>query len=264
MTLPCNKVIWAMSCVYQKDATVAAHSHEFYHYLYTKNGGGSVRIGEVEHPLVREHIYLFPPEVTHEIRAGDEGLIAYEIKFNIYDEKTNCELKALPEVICLSDSGAEQLLERIFNEMRNNEPLREEMIYVRFCELLLVLRRCNENTKSEKTSRLNFSARLAEVLFYMDEHFAEPMTLKQLSEIAHCEKIYFLKKFKSEIKETPMSYLRKLRIAEAKRLLEHSDMNITQICAAVGFPDIHHFSSTFKRMVGITPSEYKEHTVSIR
>lgn len=56
---------------------------------------------------------------------------------------------------------------------------------------------------------------------------------------------------------TPMNYLRNIRINQAKKLLLHSDMNITQISAAVGFQTIHHFTSTFKKLVGVSPSEYK-------
>ena len=76
--------------------------------------------------------------------------------------------------------------------------------------------------------------------------------------LAHMEKIYFLKKFKSEVGTTPVNYLRRLRINQSKKLLINSEFNITQIACTVGFQSVHHFSNVFKKLVGMSPSEYKK------
>ena len=51
-------VIWSMSCVYQRGAVVALHSHPFYHYLYVKDGDGTMKIAEEVYPLHRGFFVL--------------------------------------------------------------------------------------------------------------------------------------------------------------------------------------------------------------
>ena len=252
-----NRIIWATSCIYTRNSATPPHSHGFYQFLYVKSEHGRMRIGDHFHDLTKGHIYLVPPSVLHEIRASEAGLITYEIKFELEDAQIEHALAELPESLCLSDSEAENVFKDIFNEMRNMNIYQSEMLDVKLRELLLILLRQNEKIKNPSQQRVDFSEKFSEVLFYMGRHIAEDITLEKLADIAHLEKIYFLKQFKKDMKTTPMHYLRTLRMNEAKKLLKHSDMNITQIAAAVGFPDIHHFSCTFKKQFDISPSDYK-------
>ena len=248
-----KEILWATSCIYAKNSAVSAHSHDFYHYFYMKDGEGKIRIGEQWYVLKRGHLYLMPPGVIHEIHAGEIGLCAYEIKFR-FDE--NGLLSSLKSEIVTNDNRIEATLEFIFNEFRSESSHKERMLDLKLDELLILILRCSED-KPERAG-INFSKKFADVLFYMEQHLAEEISLQTLADVAHLEKIYFLKQFKAEMKLTPMAYLRNMRISESKKLLLHSDMNVTQISAAVGFPDVHHFSSCFKRLVGQSPKEYKE------
>jgi AraC-like DNA-binding protein len=247
------RVIWAMSCVYSRGAVVNMHSHPFYHYLYVKDGDGKIIIGNTAYQLRRGCLYMMPCDTMHEISSG-EGLVAYEIKFEpigAADER----LSSFLGEVDMSESGIEEALECIFREMMNAEPYYKERIGIRFSEILLLIARQREPRTAEQ--HIDYSERLAPILFYMQRNIREQITLKKLADVAHCERIYFLKRFKSEMGMPPMNYLRNLRINEAKKLLRYSDMNITQISSAVGFQTIHHFTAAFKRIVGLSPSEYK-------
>lgn len=249
-----KEILWATSCIYAKNSAVNAHSHDFYHYFYVKDGDGKIRIGERWYMLKRGNLYLMPPDVIHEIHAGERGLCAYEIKFRAEGESHL--LNSLPDEIITEDGRIERVLEFIFNESRAELGYREKMLELKLDELLIMILRAAENSGK---NAVKFSEKFAEVLFYMEQNLSKELSLQELSEVAHLEKIYFLKQFKAEMKTTPMAYLRNMRISEAKKLLLHSDMNVTQISVAVGFPDVHHFSSCFKRIVGQSPKEYKEH-----
>ena len=192
----------------------------------------------------------------HEIRAGENGFLSYEMKFELYDEKMNSELFLFPESLSLAEGRLESTFAALLDELRNSAPYREEMIETKFMEFLILLLRSCDGERSY-CGRIDVSDRFFAVVDYMNHHLSEDISLKVLADLAHLEKIYFLKQFKEKMKETPMSYLRSLRIREAKQLLVHSDMNITQISSAVGFLDVHHFSSTFKKTVGLSPSDYK-------
>lgn len=249
-----KELIWAMNCVYAKNSVISAHSHDFYHYFYTKNGDGKIRIGANWYDLKRGRIHLMPPSVIHEIHAGESGLCAYEIKFRINNDSPG--LASLPSELCSDSDAVERAFEFIFNEIRGERAYKEEMLDLKLSELLLLILRSAESPKGIRGP--HFSEKFGKVLFYIDQHISEDISLQLLADVAHLEKIYFLKQFKAEMNITPMAYLRNLRISEAKKLLLLSDMNVTQISSAVGFPDVHHFSSCFKKCVGVSPKEYKE------
>ena len=69
-----------------------------------------------------------------------------------------------------------------------------------------------------------------------------------------------------EVKETLGGYYRacrdlqdiKTRIDKAKNLLENSNLSIKEICVSCGYTDPNYFSRSFKKNVGVTPTEYKE------
>lgn len=64
--------------------------------------------------------------------------------------------------------------------------------------------------------------------------------------------------FSAELGSTPKSYIREVRLARARSLLEHSVLSVKEVMAAVGFNDPSHFSKDYKRRFGIRPSKYRE------
>ena len=253
-TTLCN-VIWSMNCVYMPNATVAMHSHPHFHYLYVKSGGGHIEIDSTKHELSKGHIFMMQKGVLHEIHSGDGGLSAYEIKFSTLDDEKVELLSSLPHALDIAGYNAEEIFESIFTEMQNMDLFYERVVEAKLEELILMLLRCNQ--KRDDTKSTMYSEKFSDVLFYMNRNLSTEIDLKMLADIAHMEKIYFLKSFKAEIGTTPMDHLRRLRVNAAKKLLVNSDMNITQISNAVGFQTIHHFTGVFKKITGKSPTEYK-------
>lgn len=70
---------------------------------------------------------------------------------------------------------------------------------------------------------------------YIDENYSESITLDKLAEIAHVNKYYLSHSFKNEYKVSPIDYLMKRRITEAKALLTSTDFSLTQIAEQIGF-----------------------------
>lgn len=67
-----------------------------------------------------------------------------------------------------------------------------------------------------------------------------------------------IKKFTEAYGMTPKAYLISARIAEAKRLLEKTDMTVGDIAADLAFNDIYHFSNTFRKQEGMSPLQYRK------
>ena len=64
--------------------------------------------------------------------------------------------------------------------------------------------------------------------------------------------------FKEENRLNFIEYLTNFRIDKAKKLLENSDLSIKEICISCGYTDPNYFSRSFKKNVGVTPTEYKD------
>ncbi|MBR6477315.1 MAG: helix-turn-helix transcriptional regulator, partial [Lachnospiraceae bacterium] len=69
---------------------------------------------------------------------------------------------------------------------------------------------------------------------------------------------YFSKIFKEATGENFIEYLTNLRMVKAKELLTQTDCSIKEICVKVGYSEPNYFSRSFKKNVGVTPTEYKE------
>lgn len=92
---------------------------------------------------------------------------------------------------------------------------------------------------------------------YLREHFADPITLDQLSERFSINKYYFLKVFKNYTGFTPNEYVIKTRINRAKELLRTTDSPVYEIAAEVGIHNPSHFINLFRKTEGYTPQAYR-------
>lgn len=100
---------------------------------------------------------------------------------------------------------------------------------------------------------------LQNILQYMDEHFMEQIQLSDLEERFHINQFYLSHIFKAETGLSPMKYMMYRRIGQSQNLLMNTSMLIGEISEALGFHDNCHFSATFKKYVGLTPSQYRQH-----
>jgi AraC-like DNA-binding protein len=92
----------------------------------------------------------------------------------------------------------------------------------------------------------------------IDRDFAEPLSLDELANAASYSKYHFVRAFAQAYGETPRAYLTRRRIERAKDLLRAANLTVTEVCMLVGFESLGAFSSRFKELVGVTPSEYRQ------
>jgi len=102
------------------------------------------------------------------------------------------------------------------------------------------------------------SHRFAHVVGYIKQHLAEPLTVEKLSDMACMSKATFFRVFKREFGLTPVEFIIRERLAEAKRLLRQPLTTVAEACFRVGFNNTGYFQSLFKKYEGITPGAYKK------
>ncbi len=92
---------------------------------------------------------------------------------------------------------------------------------------------------------------------YMTEHFADPdITIKEIADKSFISEVYFRKLFRAEFGISPQKYLINLRIGHAVGLMSTGYYLLKEIAYMSGYTDYKYFSVEFKRIKGVSPSEY--------
>jgi AraC-like DNA-binding protein len=92
----------------------------------------------------------------------------------------------------------------------------------------------------------------------MDRSYDKPLDVAALARVALTSEAHFIRTFKDTFGETPHRYLQRRRLERAMALLRETQRPVTEICLEVGFTSLGSFSRTFTRVVGMSPSAYRE------
>jgi transcriptional regulator GlxA family with amidase domain len=98
---------------------------------------------------------------------------------------------------------------------------------------------------------------LAPTRAWMEQHLAEPITIEQLARHAGYSPRSFARHFRAETGTTPIQWLIGLRVAEAQRLLERTDLPIEAVATRAGFGTAVALRTHFARVIGTPPSAYR-------
>ncbi|WP_026515703.1 response regulator transcription factor [Butyrivibrio sp. MC2021] len=113
-----------------------------------------------------------------------------------------------------------------------------------------------QNVISKREERSNDIIKTARL--YIEENYSKDISLDEVSRKVNISPYYFSKIFKEDSGLNFIEYLTNLRIDKAKRLLSDTDMSIKEICVSCGYTDPNYFSRSFKKNVGVTPTEFKD------
>jgi AraC family transcriptional regulator len=100
--------------------------------------------------------------------------------------------------------------------------------------------------------------KLRAVTEYIEEHLDAGLTLEQMAAAAHLSASHFARRFKEATSVSPHQYVLARRVERAQRLLRQDpDLSLAEIAACAGFSDQSQFSHHFKRVVGVTPRQFR-------
>lgn len=95
---------------------------------------------------------------------------------------------------------------------------------------------------------------LRNIMAFIEEHLASPLTLAELAVQAGLSEFHFARMFKQSTQLAPHQYVMQRRMAKAEQLVRGSTLPLTEIALACGFNSSSHFSNRFKSVYGCTPS----------
>lgn len=236
------------------------HFHEYYVIGLVEAGQRRLSCRNKEYAIAPGNLILFNPRDNHSCAQSDGGTLDYrslnispKIMRRLAEEVTGT--KALPYFTpqVVFDKEAARYLRRLH---------------------ALILSGCHEFSKEENLLLLlsllihrygHFSesclpecrAEIENACAFMEQHYAERVSLDQICRHAGLSKSTLLRAFSQTKGVTPYGYLESIRINKAKELLEQG---ITPVEAAMrtGFSDQSHFTNYFSRFIGLTPGLYRD------
>ncbi|WP_025027138.1 response regulator transcription factor [Caldalkalibacillus mannanilyticus] len=135
-----------------------------------------------------------------------------------------------------------------------------QMLYIEtFEEAMKVVEQCIQMMEGHADQEGGeYSPIIQTIINYIHQNYAEDMSLKTLGHSFHINPIYLGQVFQKEVKCSFTKYLTKLRMDRAKKLLLNSHEKAGNIGKKVGYPDATYFYKQFKKMEGVTPSEWRK------
>lgn len=91
-------------------------------------------------------------------------------------------------------------------------------------------------------------------VYYLENHYKEEITLEKLAQDQFLSPTYLSKIFKEATGVSPINYLIEIRLKRAKDMLKNDNLTIKEVASAVGYQDAYHFSKSFKKLYGVSPS----------
>jgi AraC-like DNA-binding protein len=119
----------------------------------------------------------------------------------------------------------------------------------------LILRHADDRPVLRSTGEEHQAVRRARE--YIEAHYAENISLEQLADVAYLSPFHLVRVFHDEIGLPPHAYLTQVRIRRAKGLLARN-YPLTEVAFETGFVDQSHLTKRFKRIVGVTPGQYRK------
>lgn len=228
---------------------------EDYQLAICTSGSGIFACGGQEYQINEQDAFLFAPHVPHSYYpAGSEPWMLDWVCYNgqsvipLYGESGYCILREIP----LSKIAAE--MHQMYSQMCKNNFYRHLEASQTLYALLMELIACQYGAYQISRPIL----KLEPVISYMEQHFAEDLSLETLAEQIQVSVSYLCRLFQSAYQMSPLQYLIHFRISHAKRLMStFPQMTMREISARCGYKDASYFGAEFKRSTGLSPAAYR-------
>lgn len=201
------------------------------------------------------HVHGFIPDQKLSI---EKGMAMFRFDFLKARGKDYHFPEDFPNHLQLSDRDAlevEMIFDNILSEKKNKEGSWQELIVLQIKRLILIAKRLQEKEPERDVE----NPVIDWIVNYIEENFSEDLPLPEISEKAGYSQYYISRLFKKCTGIGIKQYILQRRILEAKLLLnENPEFTVDLVSRRVGFKEFSLFNRSFKKLTGITPSQYRK------
>ena len=260
-----------LSAKYSEDIKgYLSHYHDAHELLYVISGKISVNICGEEREACAGSLLVFSRFEEHSVRVLTTEYRRYTLLISPVLARADDDY--LLSSVLINRTGKfdhiitfdreqnhiESLMKEMAEEFAKQEPMCEKMLDSMLTRLLVLLYRKRPELFLTDENRNTEIVRELQSKFEKD--YSEHFSLADLALGYHISESHLSHIFKSVTGYAPIEYLMSCRLSAAKNLLSSSDKSIKEIIDLCGFSDESNFSRTFKKKVGMTPTEFRKIT----
>lgn len=249
----------------------SAHSHSYCEMYYLMSGSCNILINDSTYSIAPGTVVFIPADTLHKttyIGKAPHERIYIEFSYNyisdMYDEfgKTWLDINLFNTFMLIPlENRAEfnKILSHIMKEQKRNDPFANCMKKMHFQQLIISLFRYNcagnlIGTPGNKITDLSID----DAMKYIDNNYYQHITLNSLAKLLNLNSSYLSIKFKSINGMGFKEYLNNVRICHAEKLLIETKKSITAIALECGFESSNYFGDIFRKINGVSPSQYRK------
>jgi AraC family L-rhamnose operon transcriptional activator RhaR/AraC family L-rhamnose operon regulatory protein RhaS len=147
-----------------------------------------------------------------------------------------------------------EFIEILLHEFKHRPTGYEAALTGTLIDLLVYISRLYEGSEKPHTDEL---IRIARAIHYIDHHYRIDISVPHLAGLANLSVNQFHRVFHAATGTSPIDYVNRRRIADAKESLLATDVPITRLAFDLGFSDSNYFSRVFKKYVGTSPTGFR-------
>lgn len=266
-------------------STTTLHRHGYIQINYVRKGSGNHLINKNTVKISTGDIFIIPPYIPHMITTDPDDpleIIEFEFstKFILPDQQSieQCagylDFAYLEPFMVAEDQlkprfnlnkqlqvDVEAILGEVLEESREHQPGYVLIVKALLLKLLVMIGRAYtreiEGTETEKTFQ-RYKSMIALSKDYIDAHYAQNLSLKEISDYVGYSQSHFCYLFKAITGKTAVEYINSVRVQKAINLLKNTKLSVLDISLEVGFNTISNFNKTFKLITGLTPRDYRK------
>lgn len=237
--------------------------HGCYQYIiiYCVEGEGWISVNGKKNKVYSNQFFIIPQGVAHAYGCSDKNPWSiYWLHFSgslasqFYDPSPETKTIAPSKVARIDDRI--QLFEEIIQNLEMGYS-QENLAYANIC-LWHFLASFKYISQFRQIRKIRENDIVEDAIFFMKEHLKRRLTLEKLAKEAELSASHFSLVFRKKTGRAPMDYLIHLRIQKACQLLDATGLRIKEVALHVGYDDPYYFSRIFKKVMSLSPVEYKK------
>ncbi|SFL07876.1 AraC family transcriptional regulator [Halanaerobium salsuginis] len=252
------------------------HYHEQYEIYYLLTGERNYFIDKRSYHVKKGDLILIDKNILHKTTTINKKNPAHErilLQFeensfnNLKSEMKTAQLfsifKANKSVLNLNPEQQLWLEEKLFlllnEKYQNNKAEHKLSLLIKFIEILIFIKRIAGSLVKENIIHPDQKhENISQIATYISQNFTEKLSLTRLAKQFNYSPAYLSRAFKEVTGFNFVEYKNNVRIKEAGKLLQQTQLSITEIASQVGYNNITHFGRIFKSYTKLSPLEYRK------